>query len=509
MDRSIYKEPTTFRHDPEDQRSVLAVFQDDELTAEVVALLESHSIRVVPCGTGLPGSEFLRLLSPGLALVEFEAVSGDVSPVVRVFKEADETVPLIVLADPADRVSAGRALADGAYEVAARPVVPELLLNAVRRGLEYANLLRFKRDAKRVMEEEIAERTIEIARTNDFLAGILDSSTLVSVILTDLDQNVLFWNSGARNIFGYTPDEMKGEKITKLYPPDSMTRETVEKLRKMVATKTGTVHGKMQQVSKDGRILTISLALSPMLDARGEVSGILGVGLDVTEEVRQHKEILNLLEQVKKTQDVTIFSLAKLAESRDHETGQHLNRIQAYSKVLCERMARKEGMKDAVTQRFIDDLVRSCVLHDIGKVAISDEILLSREKFGARERKIMEEHTIAGGEALKEAVEKLGKESFLTLGMEVAYFHHEHWDGNGYPQGLKGEAIPLSARIVAIADVYDALTTERRYKKAFSHEEAGRLIVERRGSQFDPEIVDVFLEVEAEFQRIRGTVSPC
>lgn len=351
-------------------------------------------------------------------------------------------------------------------------------------------------------QSELEQRAEELTRTKDFLQGILDSSTLVSVVLTDLDQSILFWNKGAENIFGYGADEVIGTSITRLYPPDALSEEAVEQLRKGIQTKTGTVHGRMKQLTKDGREVFISLAVSPRLDTDGEVQGILGMGLDVTEEVRQQNEIIRLLEQVKKTQDVAVFSLAKLAESRDQETGAHLIRIQEYSRVLSQALAGRAGFEGTIDQDFVDDLVQASVLHDIGKVGIPDAILLSPDKFGPEERKIMQQHTVIGGKALEEAVVKLGEKSFLTRGMEVAYHHHERWDGSGYPFGLTGPQIPLSARIVALADVYDALTTRRRYKDAFSHERAEHLITEAGGRQFDPELVEAFLMVSTRFDEI-------
>lgn len=355
-------------------------------------------------------------------------------------------------------------------------------------------------------ETEFGRKYLEAIRTKDFLQGILDSSTLVSVVLTDLDQNVLFWNSGAQNIFGYTSEEMIGSKITKLYPPDSFSKEIVDQLRQMVQNKNAAVCGKMEQIAKNGQVLTISLALSPMVDPAGEVQGILGVGLDVTEEVRQQKQILQLLNEVKRTQDVAVFSLAKLAESRDEETGSHLIRIQKYCRALCDRLAYAGPYRDFATEQYSDDLIRSAVLHDIGKVGLPDSVLLSGETDNSK-REIMKRHTLVGGKALEEAVHMLGNESFLSMGTEVAYHHHERWDGTGYPFGLKGQDIPLSARIVALADVYDALTSARRYKKAFSHEETRAMILQEKGMQFDPDLVDAFNNIESEFRSIKDSIS--
>jgi response regulator RpfG family c-di-GMP phosphodiesterase len=148
------------------------------------------------------------------------------------------------------------------------------------------------------------------------------------------------------------------------------------------------------------------------------------------------------------------------------------------------------------------------VLHDIGKVAIPDAILFNPRKFGMDEYEIMKQHAIYGGRALEEAAHEADAgESYLTMGKDVAYYHHEHWDGSGYPFGLRGRDIPFAARIVAVADVYDALTTERRYKNAYSHDEACEIIVKEKGRKFDPDLVEVFLEVEEEFGRIRDAVS--
>lgn len=355
-------------------------------------------------------------------------------------------------------------------------------------------------------ETEFGRKYLEAIREKDFLQDILDSSTLVSVVLTDLDQNVLFWNTGAQSIFGYSSEEMIGSKITRLYPPDALSQEIVDQLRQMVRTRIGAVHGKMEQITKDGRRLMVSLALSPMMDPEGEVRGILGVGLDVTEEVRQQEQILRLLNQVKGTQDAAVFSLSKLVESRDEETGSHLVRIQRYCRALCERLAQRGPYRDMTTDQYADDLIRSSILHDIGKVGLPDAVLLSAGKLTLTEREIMKRHTLVGGKAFEDAVGLLGAESFLSMGMEVAYHHHERWDGTGYPFGLKGSDIPLSARIVALADVYDALTSRRRYKKAFSHEEACSIIVRERGRQFDPDLVDAFKDIENEFCRIRDCV---
>jgi putative two-component system response regulator len=223
-----------------------------------------------------------------------------------------------------------------------------------------------------------------------------------------------------------------------------------------------------------------------------------------TEELERTNELLyNSYQRIRRIQGAAIFALAKLAESRSGEMGYHLKRIQEYCRVLCDRLGQRNKYKDRLTMGFIDDLVQSSVLHDIGKVTIPDSILFNPRKFRVDEFEIMKQHTIRGGKALEEAANETGEESFLSIGKDVAFYHHERWDGSGYPDGLKEEQIPLAARIVSLADVYDALTTERLYKRAFSHEEALEMIKEERGRQFDPEIVDAFCDVERLFSKIR------
>jgi response regulator RpfG family c-di-GMP phosphodiesterase len=298
-----------------------------------------------------------------------------------------------------------------------------------------------------------------------------------------------------------------GTSVLKLYGEDNVGVEAMESLRRVMEIKAGTVQGKIKHVSKDGQPLTISMAVSPMRDASGNMRGILGLGQDVTEEVRLHEELVESYQRIRRIQGASIFALAKLAESRDGETAFHLSRLQAYCRILCDRLAVRPRYKEFMTRQFTEDLVQCSVLHDIGKVGIPDSILFNPKKFGIDEFEVMKRHSVYGGAALEEAAREAGdKESYLFLAKDVAYYHHERWDGNGYPYGLKGEEIPLSARVVAVADVYDALTTERRYKRSYSHAEARELIVREKATQFDPELVEAFIDVEGQFEAIRDKI---
>ncbi|HJP18975.1 MAG: two-component system response regulator [Gammaproteobacteria bacterium] len=197
--------------------------------------------------------------------------------------------------------------------------------------------------------------------------------------------------------------------------------------------------------------------------------------------------------QIEKTQDVAIFGLAKLAEYRDPETGLHLERIRTYTKVLAKKLKKLEKYNGLINKKYIEMIYKSSPLHDIGKVGISDKILLKPGKLTDDEFDIMKTHAKIGGDAIAAAEKDLKDEhTFLTMGKIIAYYHHEKFDGSGYPNGLKGEAIPLAARICALCDVFDALISKRPYKKAWKVDDALALIKKERGKHFDPTLVDVF-----------------
>ncbi len=234
-----------------------------------------------------------------------------------------------------------------------------------------------------------------------------------------------------------------------------------------------------------------------------ELVGYQMVIRDITERKRLENELIDSIKDVENARTGTILGLAKLAEYRDEATGAHLERIREYTIILTRELAQKPQYKEYITTQYINDIYFSSILHDIGKVGIPDSILLKPGMLSKEEFEVIKRHSTIGGDVLKQVSAKIKGRSFLTIGMHIAYFHHEKWNGTGYPNGLKKDAIPLSARIVALADVYDALTSIRSYKEAFSHEKAKKIIISESGKHFDPEIVDAFLVHEATFNQIR------
>jgi len=227
--------------------------------------------------------------------------------------------------------------------------------------------------------------------------------------------------------------------------------------------------------------------------------------------LKMHQEHLEELvrartQQLLRTQDVTIQSLATLAEFRDPGTGFHIRRTQEYIRILAEALTKHPLYKHIFIPENIELLCKSAALHDIGKVGIRDQILMKPASLTAEEKDEMKKHPWLGYSAIRASSRVLGENSFLTFAQEIAYTHHECWDGSGYPRGLSGEAIPISGRLMILADIYDALVSKRPYKPALSHADSVKIILEER-HKFAPEILEVFLDRSSDFERIAQTFS--
>jgi putative two-component system response regulator len=220
-------------------------------------------------------------------------------------------------------------------------------------------------------------------------------------------------------------------------------------------------------------------------------------------DVRYQKEVEEKIREVSRAQAATIFALAKLAEYRDEDTGAHLERVRDYCRLIAERLAGDSPYAGQITTDFIECIQHAAPLHDIGKVAIPDSILLKPGKLTPEEFEIMKTHTVIGGENMQVVYNRYPGNAFIGMGIEIALYHHERWDGRGYPDRLVGRNIPLSARIIALADVYDALRSDRCYRKGFDREKTRTIILEEEDNHFDPEIVRAFLSLEDEFCRVQ------
>jgi putative two-component system response regulator len=211
------------------------------------------------------------------------------------------------------------------------------------------------------------------------------------------------------------------------------------------------------------------------------------------------RKVAERSQQLLKSREGVIFGMAKLTEARDGDTGKHLERICRYVDILARKMSKSDPELD---ENWITTVAMTAALHDIGKVGIPDAVLLKPGRLTDDERKIMEDHPAIGGDALLEMRDHWGASPFLARAIEITLGHHEKWDGSGYPFGVTGKAIALAARLVALADVYDALACKRVYKEAMTHDKVRQIIIEESGKHFDPKVVEAFLATEAQFQNV-------
>jgi len=232
----------------------------------------------------------------------------------------------------------------------------------------------------------------------------------------------------------------------------------------------------------------------------------------LSRELRETNQNLNSIverqvEEITQSHMALILALSKLSESRDNDTGLHIERIQEYCKLLAQQLSTTTQYAGVIDERYITNLYNASPLHDIGKVATPDEILLKPGKLTREEFDIMKRHTLMGAQTLEAVRNKFPNIQIVNMGIVIARSHHERWDGSGYPDGLAGEEIPLSARILALADVYDALRSKRCYKDGFSHEKTVSIIARDSGTHFDQEIVRAFMNKESEFELLHDEMN--
>ena len=215
-------------------------------------------------------------------------------------------------------------------------------------------------------------------------------------------------------------------------------------------------------------------------------------------------EVQKKREQVVRLQNGLILVLADIVESRDKCTGDHVRKTAAYCEIILRQMQKDGVYADQLDEDFINEVVNSAPLHDVGKITVSDVILNKPDRLTDEEFKAMQNHTRAGGEIIDKAIALVGEESdYLTEAKNLAFYHHEKWNGKGYPTGIAAEDIPLSARVMAVADVFDALVSRRSYKEPFSVEQAMEIIRKDAGTHFDPLIVEAFFNAEDEIRRVQ------
>ncbi len=320
------------------------------------------------------------------------------------------------------------------------------------------------------------------------------------LVLIDNQGTILMANS-----FFCEALDLKAEKVPGSFFFNYVCRENLETVEGLLLhrlSRYGVIKGiEFRLTAANDQCLDVECNGKQMADGKQPSSQL--VIRDITMRKKMEKELKLSQDQVGQARVATILGLAKLAEYRDEDTGDHLERMREYCRIIATELSNWPEYRDYITGKYIEDIYLSSILHDIGKVGIPDDVLLKPGPLTEDEFEIIKKHTLFGGDALRAVEKQTEGRSFLILGREIAYSHHEKWDGTGYPAGLRNGRIPLSATIVALADVYDALTSKRCYKPAFSHEKAKQIIFEGRGTQFSPDVVDAFLAREEQFKCTR------
>ncbi len=358
-------------------------------------------------------------------------------------------------------------------------------------------LTNYTDNLEHLIEQRMAEQEESDLKFRDLYNNLMDLAVLV-----DRRGVVRMANEHSLALLGLSPEALKDVNIQEYLLSEDPDADIFTEITDRIYKDQDLHDLQLQLKSKHGPPIDVEVSGNLVVMEKNSVSFQL-IFRDISLTKRMERQILESERLIDTSRQATIFGLAKLAEARDDDTGAHLDRIRLYVYILAKELKKKPELNSIITKDFTEDIFHSSVLHDIGKVGIPDSILLKPGKLDKDEFDIMKKHCIVGSTTLREAETGPEKTSFLKMGQEITLYHHEKWNGSGYPEGLAGEAIPLSARIVALADVYDALTTRRVYKPEFDHERSKRIIIQGSGEHFDPAVVDAFLLGEREFKKTK------
>ena len=460
---------------------VMVVDDEPRMTRSIALLLEGQGFEFKEAHSASQALEIIRNTDFDLLMFDISLPDMDGFNLMSRVSHLQPDTPVIIFTGSSSIDTAIKALQMGAYGYLRKPIEPEELKRTVSNAIDKKRL----HDQNKVM-------TGKLKQSEQLFRRLIQNSPDFIYTL-DRKGCFKFVNATATQLLGFEKEELLGRPYRSIMANGAHNPDDDFFLSNRVS----------ELVRKDGTICFVETTVSLLKDASGRVIGCQGIDRNISRRKKLEIALLDSLSMLEESKNSTIMGLAKLAEYRDQNTGLHLERISEYVRIITRALVDQPRFNSYITETYVEDISKSSILHDIGKVGIPDLILLKPGKLNEQEYGIMKRHSKIGGDALAAIEGRLKGQSFLTLGKEIAYHHHERWDGNGYPYGLKGEDIPLSARLVALADVYDALTTERSYKTAFSHQETLGIIRAARETQFDPLIVDLFLERENNFNEIR------
>ncbi len=350
------------------------------------------------------------------------------------------------------------------------------------------------------LRETIAGLSDKLERMQDRESKLRQILDLVPAFIfaVDWDGRLILANKALAEAYGTPVNEILGRLVTDVAPDLEQARRLLADHRQVMETDRPSFTPQELVVDAHGNEHILQIHRIPYTDAETDKRAVMGVAIDITDRIKDEQRVL-------RSRDAVIFGLAKLAESRDDDTGQHLERICRLVEILASQVAKTDPDLD---EEWVRTISTTAAMHDIGKVGVPDAVLLKPGALTEDERRTIQRHTYIGGDTLLEIKRRWGEDLFLVTAAQIAMGHHEKWDGNGYPFGLTGDDIPLAARVVAVADVYDALTSKRVYKNRMPHEQARQIIIDEAGAHFDPRVVDAFMACEAQFRAVADQMNP-
>jgi len=514
-------------HDINPGSSVVLVVDDDASQRRLFrALLERRGYRVIEAVDGLDGIQLARATSPSVILMDRVMPNLDGLEATRSLRGdlATRDMPIIMVSGCTDQADIDAGLAAGADDYLIKPVAARDLESRVRAMARLGSVCNELRRSYDILGEQtralslLLELGACLSHCEDFdllvetvvqFAARLTFCRRIALLLPDAEGHVLRVAASV----GFPEQSMQSVAIPNGNGLTGRVFQTGEK----AIFNTPLADGDRAQLIDFDLTRGEPMVACPMRGSERPVGVLLVVdrlnGRCFTPQELEYLDLIcnNAASAIEAfttrraredARDSIVVALAQLAEHRDNDTGKHLDRMTGYCLCLARTMQSNPLYAATITPEFIRDLERAAPLHDIGKVAIPDHILLKPGKLTLEEMAIMRTHAIVGMETIRSVLARTPGSTFLKMAEEIAHGHHEWYNGMGYPRGLSGEAIPISARIAALADVYDALTSRRVYKKAMSHDAARELIIQSRDEQFDPDVVDAFLQCEAEFKQL-------
>jgi len=512
---------------------VLLVEDDKKLTFVLSAHLRTHGYEVLEASDGREGIEQARANRPDVIVMDVGMPVMDGLEASRRLKQDPATarIPIIMLTGKAQAEDVVLGLEAGAEEYVAKPFDVEVLLARVRSMMRLACSHRELDQANDRLANQVATKTRQLELLYEYARALNEAAD--SAEIYDRVVETVRALTGSKRISLMLKEE--GDEHLRCVRAVGIDAEIVGRIKVNAMcgvagqvfttgkTFVAQAYGQCADEEIRKRYATDAFLSTPLvstsLATHGEVLGVLNVTdreddrhftqdeIDCIRSIADSAAIaIRNVQQRQRLRDsvkVLLLTVGRLAEYRDEETADHLDRVANYARILAERLAGKPGFRHEITPEFIQDLYLAAPLHDIGKVGVPDEILTKPGPLTTEEFEVMKTHTEIGRQTLEFALANTGPVPMLNLCIDIAYCHHEKYNGRGYPRGLSGDAIPLCARIISLADAYDAITSRRRYSEARSHEEAVRIIRREAGQHFDPKVVAAFLEIAGRFDVIR------